>query len=135
MRENARLYFFGALGGLLFGYDTGVISGAILFISEDFETTPFLEGAIVAGLLLGAMIGAAAAGPLSDRFGRRRIILVAAVTFTVGAVGAALAPSVGVLIAFRVVLGLAVGSAALIVPLYLSEIAPTRIRGQIAGLN
>src|SRR5919206_4647870 len=129
------VYFFGALGGLLFGYDTGVISGAILFISQELKTTPFLEGLIVASLLLGAAIGAACAGPLSDRLGRRNLILIAAVTFTVGAIGAALAPSVGVLVLFRVVLGLAVGGAALIVPLYFSEIAPTEIRGAISSLN
>lgn len=135
LRDNARVYFFGALGGMLFGYDTGVISGAILFIKKDFALTPFLEGAVVAGLLLGAMAGAATAGRLSDRLGRRRMILAAAVVFTVGALGAALAPSVGVLVASRVVLGVAVGAAALIVPLYLSEVAPTEIRGAVTSLN
>ncbi|MDP8952861.1 MAG: MFS transporter [Actinomycetota bacterium] len=78
------VYFFGALGGLLFGYDTGVISGAILFINEDFGRTPFLEGLVVASILLGAAAGAGSAGPLSDRLGRRNLILVAAVTFSVG---------------------------------------------------
>src|SRR5256885_16504649 len=81
------VYFFGALGGLLFGYDTGVISGAILFISKDLGTTPFLEGLIVASLLLGAAVGAGSAGALSDRLGRRNLILIAAITFTVGAIG------------------------------------------------
>src|SRR5215204_4026993 len=132
---NKLVYFFGALGGLLFGYDTGVISGAILFINEEFGLTPFLEGLVVASLLLGAAVGAASAGPLSDRLGRRNIVIIAAILFTIGAVGAALAPNVGVLVFFRVVLGLAVGSAALIVPLYLSEIAPTQIRGAITSLN
>lgn len=132
---NKPIYFFGALGGLLFGYDTGVISGAILFINEELGLTPFLEGLVVASLLLGAAIGAASAGPLSDRLGRRNIIIIAAILFTIGAIGAALAPNVGVLVFFRVVLGLAVGSAALIVPLYLSEIAPTQIRGAITSLN
>jgi sugar porter (SP) family MFS transporter len=136
LRPSGRaIYFFGALGGLLFGYDTGVISGALLFIPDDFKLTPFLQGAIVATLLLGAMIGAALAGRLSDRLGRKLLIIVAAVIFTVGALLAALAPSVGVLIAARFILGLAVGSAALVVPLYLSEIAPTEIRGAIASLN
>jgi sugar porter (SP) family MFS transporter len=129
------IYFFGALGGVLFGYDTGVISGALLFIPNDFRLTPFLQGAIVAGLLLGAMIGAALAGRLSDRLGRRRLIIIAAVVFTVGALLAALAPTVWVLIAARVIIGLAVGSAALVVPLYLSEIAPTEVRGAITSLN
>ena len=129
------VYFFGALGGMLFGYDTGVISGAILFISDELQLTPSLEGLVVASLLLGAAIGAACAGPLSDRLGRRNLIIIAAILFTVGAIGAALSPNVGVLVLFRVVLGLAVGTAALIVPLYLSEIAPTEIRGAISSLN
>jgi sugar porter (SP) family MFS transporter len=133
--SGRRIYFFGALGGLLFGYDTGVISGALLFIPDDFKLTPFLTGAIVGGLLLGAMVGAAFAGRLSDRLGRRTLIIVAGVIFTAGALLAALAPSVGVLIAARFILGLAVGSAALVVPLYLSEIAPTEMRGAITALN
>ena len=130
-----RIYFFGALGGLLFGYDTGVISGAILFIKDEFGLSPFLQGAVVATLLLGAMVGAGTAGRLSDTLGRRRLILVAAVTFAAGALVCAIAPSAGVLIAGRFVLGLAVGAAALVVPLYLSELAPTEIRGAIASLN
>jgi sugar porter (SP) family MFS transporter len=129
------IYFFGALGGLLFGYDTGVISGALLFIPNDFKLSPFLQGAIVAGLLLGAAIGAAFAGRLSDRLGRRRLIIGAAIVFTGGAILAAVSPSVGILILARVIIGLAVGSAALVVPLYLSEIAPTKVRGAVASLN
>jgi sugar porter (SP) family MFS transporter len=129
------IYFFGALGGLLFGYDTGVISGALLFIPNSFKLSTFLQGAIVAGLLLGAMVGAACAGRLSDRLGRRRLIMIAAVIFTVGSLLAAFAPTVGILVAARFIIGLAVGSAALVVPLYLSEIAPTEVRGAIASLN
>src|SRR5215210_1769292 len=132
---NKLVYLFGSLGGLLFGYDTGVISGAILFISQELGLTPFLEGLVVASLLLGAAVGAASAGPLSDRLGRRNIIVIAAILFTIGAIGAALAPNVGVLVLFRIVLGLAVGAAALTVPLYLSETAPTQIRGAISSLN
>jgi SP family sugar:H+ symporter-like MFS transporter len=132
---NMPIYFFGSLGGLLFGYDTGVISGAILFITEELGLTPFLEGLVVASLLLGAAVGAASAGPLSDRLGRRNIIIIAAILFSIGAIGAALAPNVGVLVLFRIVLGLAVGAAALTVPLYLSEVAPTQIRGAISSLN
>src|SRR5438874_1579778 len=136
VRSSGRsIYFFGALGGVLFGYDTGVISGALLFIPNDFKLTPFLQGAIVGGLLLGAAIGAAIAGRISDAVGRKRLIIGAGVIFTGGALLAALAPSVGVLIAARFILGLAVGSAALAVPIYLSEIAPTEIRGAIASLN
>jgi MFS family permease len=78
-----------ALGGLLFGFDTGVISGALLFIRQDFNLNAFTEGFIVSSLLLGAMVGAGVSGALSDRLGRRTIILVAAVVFAVGAIGAA----------------------------------------------
>jgi MFS family permease len=117
---SGRIYFFGALGG---------------FIKNDFDLSPFLEGAIVSSLLLGAMPGAGLAGPLSDRLGRRKPIIAAGTVFTVGAILAAAAPTVGVLLAARFILGVAVGCAALVVPLYLSEIAPTEIRGAIASLN
>ena len=133
--NGRKIFFFGALGGLLFGYDTGVISGAILFITKDFGLSPFMQGAVVAALLLGAMLGAALAGPLSDRMGRRRLIMIAGATFTIGALAAAVAPSAWPLVAARFVIGLAVGSAALVVPLYLSEIAPTDLRGRVASLN
>jgi sugar porter (SP) family MFS transporter len=133
--SGRKIYFFGALGGLLFGYDTGVISGALLFIPNDFKLSPFLQGAIVGALLLGAALGSAVAGRISDAVGRKRLIIGAGVIFTGGALLAALAPSVGILIAARFILGLAVGSAALAVPIYLSEIAPTEIRGAIASLN
>lgn len=133
--SNVLTYFFGALGGLLFGYDTGVISGAILFIAQDFGTGAFLNGLIVSSLLIGAMVGAGSCGRLADKLGRRRLLLLSAVIFAAGSIGAALAPGVAVLVASRLVLGLAVGAASLLVPLYLSEVAPTRIRGTLASLN
>jgi sugar porter (SP) family MFS transporter len=123
-----------ALGGLLFGFDTGVISGALLFIRQDFNLTAFTEGFIVSSLLLGAMVGAGVSGALSDRLGRRTIILIAAVVFAIGAIGAALSPSVAVLIFFRFVLGLGVGTASALVPSYISESAPTDVRGSLSSL-
>ena len=108
------------LGGLLFGYDTGV-----LFISEELR----LPLSSKAWWSPRSCSGAGSAGPLSDRLERRNLILIAAVTFSVGAIGATLAPNVGVLVLFRVVLGLAVGAAALTAPLYPSEIAPTGYEG------
>jgi sugar porter (SP) family MFS transporter len=123
-----------ALGGLLFGFDTGVISGALLFIRQDFHLNAFTEGFIVSSLLLGAMVGAGVSGALSDRLGRRTIILVAAVVFAVGAIGAALSPSVETLIFFRFVLGLGVGTASALVPSYISESAPTDVRGSLSSL-
>ncbi len=133
--SNKLVYFFGALGGVLFGYDTGVIAGAILFINEDLGLSPFTSGLVVSSLLVGAIIGAAFAGPIADATGRRKLVLVASIIFAVGAIGAALATSAGLLILFRFVLGLAVGAASLIVPLYLAEVAPTEIRGAVASLN
>ena len=124
-----------ALGGLLFGYDTGVISGALLFIREDFQVTPFLQGVIVSSLLVGAMVGAMACGPLSDRFGRRVVVLVAAIIFAVGALVAAFAPGVATLVGGRVILGLAVGLASVVVPLYIAEMAPPDIRGALVTFN
>lgn len=132
---NKLAYFFGALGGLLFGYDTGVIAGAILYINKDLGLSPFMSGLVVSSLLVGAMIGAGAGGSIADALGRRRTVLIIALVFSVGAIGAALAPNAEVLILFRVVLGLAVGAASVTVPVYLAEIAPTEIRGAIASLN
>ncbi|RBQ18974.1 MFS transporter [Spongiactinospora rosea] len=133
--STKQIYFFGALGGLLFGYDTGVIAGALLFIRQELSLTPLAEGIVVSSLLVGAMVGAAFAGRLADSLGRRRLGQITAVTFAVGAVGAALAPGPAVLVLWRIVLGLAVGAASVTIPLYLAEIAPTRIRGAVSTLN
>lgn len=124
-----------ALGGLLFGYDTGVIGGALLFVTDDFALSPFLQGVVVSFLLVGAVVGALVGGPLSDRIGRRRLMLAAAVVFVLGAVAAALAPNAAVLVLARFVLGLGVGVGSLVVPLYISEMAPAEVRGALVTLN
>ncbi len=125
-----------ATGGLLFGYDTGVISGALLFIRQEFAPlSPFTQGLIVSFLLVGAMVGALSGGPLSDRIGRRPTALFAALVFGIGAIAAALAPSVAFLIIARFLLGLGVGLASMIVPLYIAEIAPAGRRGELVSLN
>src|ERR671916_2160451 len=125
-----------ATGGLLFGYDTGVISGALLFIREDFAPlSPFLEGIIVSTLLVGAVVGAISGGPLPDRFGRRPAVLLAAVIFGLGALAVAFAPSVAFIVLGRFLLGLGVGLASMIVPLYIAEIAPASRRGALVSLN
>lgn len=134
-RRTSVVYFFGALGALLFGFDTGVISGAILGISDQFGLNAWSQGAVVSSLLVGAAVGSLIAGRVADRWGRRPVLIGGATLFAVGAVGVSLATSVGLLIAWRMVLGLAVGIAAVLVPLYLSEIAPTRQRGSVASLN
>ncbi len=125
-----------ATGGLLFGYDTGVISGALLFIRQDFAPlSPFMEGIIVSTLLVGAVVGALSGGPLSDRIGRRPTALLAAVVFGAGALAVAFAPSVAFIVFGRFLLGLGVGLASMVVPLYIAEIAPADRRGALVSLN
>ncbi|ATH93483.1 sugar porter family MFS transporter [Bacillus glycinifermentans] len=134
-RPNSWLYFFGALGGVLYGYDTGVISGAILFMKEELGLNAFTEGLVVSSILIGAMFGSGFSGKLTDRFGRRKAIMSAALLFCIGGLGTALAPTMEYMVAFRIVLGLAVGCSTTIVPLYLSELAPKESRGALSSLN
>jgi MFS transporter, SP family, galactose:H+ symporter len=125
---------FAALGGLLFGYDTGVISGALIFIKREFALTTATEEIVVSGVLLGATIGAIMGGKAADFFGRRRVLLVTAAIFGIGALASAVAPSPPILIISRVVLGLAIGLASTNVPIYLSEVAPPHARGWVVSL-
>jgi SP family galactose:H+ symporter-like MFS transporter len=125
---------FAALGGLLFGYDTGVISGALIFIKREFGLTTVAEEIVVSGVLLGATVGAIAGGKAADLFGRRRVLLITAGIFAIGALASAAAPSPPMLIASRVVLGLAIGLASTNVPVYLSEVAPPRARGWVVSM-
>ena len=115
-----------ALGGLLFGYDTGVISGALLFIRKVMSLSATMQGIVVAIALAGAAIGAAMAGYLSDHFGRRRVILGAGLLFIAGAVVSATAQDVAVLLIGRFLIGMAIGIASMLTPLYLAEIAPAQ---------
>src|SRR2546427_12253689 len=125
---------FAALGGLLFGYDTGVISGALIFIKREFGLTTAAEEIVVSGVLLGATIGAIVGGKAADLFGRRKVLLVTAAIFGIGALASAVSPSPAILIASRVVLGLAIGLASSNVPVYLSEVAPPHVRGWVVSL-
>jgi SP family galactose:H+ symporter-like MFS transporter len=127
--------FISALGGLLFGYDTGVISGAILFIKEQFVLSPTTEELVVSAVLIGALIGAAFGGALADRFGRRKIILLAAGLFAAGSIGTSFAQNIAWLIAGRIVVGTAIGAASFTAPLYISEVAPVDRRGSLVSLN
>ena len=124
-----------ALGGLLFGYDTGVISGALIFIRHVMSLSPTMQGMVVAIALAGATVGAATAGYLSDRAGRRRVILGAGLLFIAGAAISAVAQGVAILVIGRFLVGLAIGVASMLTPLYLAEIAPARDRGAIVSLN
>ena len=124
-----------ALGGMLFGYDIGVISGAILFIKKAFSLSAGMEEIVVSSVLLGSLAGAAAGGVLADRLGRRKLLIVTAIVFGFGAVGAALAPGTAWLIAARITAGVAIGIASFVAPLYISEIAPVAIRGKLVSIN
>ncbi|MGZ7160769.1 MAG: sugar porter family MFS transporter, partial [Methanobacterium sp.] len=124
-----------AIGGLLFGYDTGVISGAILFIREAFALTTTSQEIVVSAVLIGAVIGASVSGVLADKYGRRIMIIVASIIFGVGAIFTALTPEVYSLIAGRIVVGIAIGMASFIAPLYIAEVAPYNIRGALVSLN
>jgi sugar porter (SP) family MFS transporter len=121
------------LGGLLFGYDTGVIAGALLFIKTDFDLGSFAQGLVVAAVPIGAVVGAAIAGPAADTYGRRLMILLAAGVFIVGALASAAAPGVEVLVAARVVIGVAIGLASAAAPVYISEVSPPESRGRLVS--
>ncbi|HLQ94910.1 MAG TPA: sugar porter family MFS transporter [Pseudogracilibacillus sp.] len=129
------IFFFGALGGLLYGYDMGVISGALLYIKTDIPLSSFTEGLVVSSMLIGAIFGSGFSGPLSDKFGRRRLVFMISIVFAVGALVLAAAPNMVTLVTGRLIIGLAVGGSTAIVPVYLSEMAPTESRGSLSSLN
>ncbi|KLU09546.1 sugar porter family MFS transporter [Kocuria sp. SM24M-10] len=122
-------------GGLLFGYDTGVINGALRPMSEELGLTAFTEGIVTSSLVFAAAVGALLGGRLSDGWGRRRTIILLAVLFFLGTLVVVLTPNTEVLVVGRVLLGLAVGGASTVVPVYLAELAPYEIRGSITGRN
>ncbi|CAN1260057.1 Inositol transporter 4 [Linum perenne] len=133
-----KLSFAAGIAGLLFGYDTGVISGALLYIKEDFEEvgkSTFLQELIVSTCVAGAIIGAAVGGYANDRFGRRKTILAADVLFFIGSIIMAIAPVPAVIILGRVLVGLGVGMASMTAPLYISEASPAKIRGAMVSMN
>ncbi|XP_009765772.1 probable inositol transporter 2 [Nicotiana sylvestris] len=133
-----RLAFSAGIGGLLFGYDTGVISGALLYIRDDFkdvDRNTVLQESIVSMAVAGAIIGAAIGGWLNDKFGRRTAILIADFLFFVGAVIMASAVNSALLIVGRIFVGLGVGMASMTAPLYISEASPAKIRGALVSTN
>jgi major inositol transporter-like SP family MFS transporter len=135
-RFLVKLTVISTLGGLLFGYDTGVISGALLSMKTDLHLSTFTEAVVVSVLLFpGAALGALLGGKLADKLGRKGSLLVCAGLFLGGAVICAVAPNVGVMVVGRILLGFGVGAAAATCPLYLAEMAPAHRRGRMVTIN
>ena len=124
-----------ALGGLLFGYDTGVINGSLKFVQLKFELSPAMKGFAASIALVACIFGAAFAGALSDRLGRKKVLILSAVLFLISAIGTALPQNLVQFIIFRFIGGLGVGAASMTSPMYIAEISPANIRGRMVSLN
>lgn len=138
MRSRRSVFFsalVAALGGLLFGFDTAVISGTTEALQREFGLDEFWLGFAVASALIGTIVGAFSAGKPAEVIGRRRVLFVLAVLFFVSAVGSALAQSLSSFVVFRFLGGLGVGGASVVAPMYIAEIAPARLRGRLVALN
>jgi SP family xylose:H+ symportor-like MFS transporter len=127
--------FVAAMGGLLFGYDTAVISGAIGFMEKFFQLSPAQTGWAASCVLVGCVVGAGFAGMLCDRLGRKATLLVAAALFLISSIGTAIPVSLSFFVVFRIIGGLGVGVASMASPMYIAEITPARIRGRMVSLN
>ena len=130
-----RISSVAALGGFLFGFDTAIINGALVFLRRQFHWTDLETELAASSLLVGCAIGVGFAGTLSDRFGRRRILLLAALVFAVSSIATAIPSSLPQFCAARLVAGMAIGIASLVSPLYIAEASPPQIRGRLVGMN
>lgn len=138
MQNKAFVYIMtmvAATGGLLFGFDTGVISGVILFVKSQFQLTPVTEGLVVSAVLFGAFFSAALSGRFSDIFGRRKLLIITAIFFIIGTIIAAIAPTAEWLIVGRIIVGFAIGISSFTAPLYISEVSPAEHRGMLVSFN
>jgi sugar porter (SP) family MFS transporter len=124
-----------ALSGLLFGFDTAIINGAIVFLRRQFRWTEVETEIAASSLLAGCALGAGAAGALSDRFGRKTILLLSALIFALSSVATALPNGLGTFVAARLAAGVAIGIASMLAPLYIAEVSPAAIRGQLVSIN
>ncbi len=134
MKRLGFLAFVAALGGILFGYDTAVISGTITAVGEQFRLDAMAKGWYVGCALVGSIAGVAAAGWLSDRFGRKPAMLFASVLFSVSAIGCALCVGFTDLVVYRIIGGVGIGIVSIVSPVYISEISPERVRGTMVSL-
>ena len=142
MKSNKPSHFYiyvvsaiAAIAGLLFGFDTGIISGALLFIEKDFVLSTAMKELIVSSVLLGAMVGSLSSGRLTDRFGRRRLMLIISGFFIIGTLIASCAPSVFAILLGRLFIGFAIGIGSYTAPLYIAEVSPYELRGGLVSLN
>ncbi|MBS2536983.1 sugar porter family MFS transporter [Catenulispora sp. NF23] len=133
--NRATLYTFGAFGGILFGYDLGVIAGVLVLLAKQWSLTAFQKGAITASLSVGAMVGALLAGRLCNRIGRRLTIMAAAVVVIIGTIACVTVGGWQVMMLTRGVIGIGIGLSSATVPTYLAELAPARVRGALGSLN
>jgi len=126
-----------ALGGLLFGFDTAIINGALDYLKIHFhiQAGTFAEGFLVASAIVGCIPGVLISGPLSDRFGRKNVLIISAILYLISSIGSAIPPSVAVFYLFRFIGGMGVGAASMASPLYIAEVAPARVRGTLVALN
>ncbi|WP_422079319.1 sugar porter family MFS transporter [Ulvibacterium sp.] len=135
MKNNVTfLAVIAALGGFLFGYDTAIISGTIGFVKTQFELSTILEGWYVSSALVGTILGVSIAGVLSDKFGRKHILIMSGIFFALSAIGCAVSGSFISLVIYRILGGIGVGIASMLSPLYISEIAPAEKRGRLVAL-
>lgn len=130
-KKLAFITIVASCGGLLFGFDMAVISGVLPFVEQQFQLSPAMQGWFVSSALIGCIIGVAFSGELSDRLGRKRLLVLSSILFLICSVGCPLASSFHTLVLFRMIGGVGVGVASILVPLYLSEIAPANIRGRM----
>jgi SP family arabinose:H+ symporter-like MFS transporter len=138
--KNAKFYvlyiaFIVALGGFLMGFDASVISGVIKFVSIKFDLTPGQHGFAVASLTLTSTLAMMISGPISDRIGRKKVLLIAALLFLISAIYSALSPSYVHLVIARMIGGFGVGAALIVPPMYIAEIAPPKMRGRLVSFN
>ena len=124
-----------AMGGLLFGYDISVISGTIPFITDYFSLDEYTKGVVVSSLYIGCMVGVLFAGRFSDKYGRRKILMLSAILLAISSIGSGLATSLTSFFIYRIVGGLGVGMASILSPMYIAEVAPEKHRGAFVTLN
>ncbi len=124
-----------ALGGLLFGFDTAVISGATQALQAEFGLTDAMLGFTVASALIGTVLGSLVAGAPADRFGRKAVMLTVAIAYVISSLGTGLAPDLNTFLVFRFMGGLAIGAASVVTPIYIAEVSPARFRGRLVAMN